>query len=231
MPPKDQLPALRLAKELKLRFPEPSDFISPEDANKTRQLIQNDAAFTPDGKPYIPWTALPHLLATDKPGANKFYNDLLGEDKMRDGTVRFVAAPALNKELSRRIQEPRDVYKHERLKDSEACVNALRDAPELERRRLLVESDLRRRVPRLKREMQKAGDITACQVTGEPLEPDAEVHHIERQADQPAKSLDPRNLLLTNKTPHREIHEAEAHSPEALANLAKKKGWPYPRNR
>jgi hypothetical protein len=129
------------------------------------------------------------------------------------------------------LQEPRDAYKHERLKDSEGCINALRDAPELEKRRLLAESAIRKALPKLKDEMLKRGNIDVCQVSGSPLEKDAEVHHIERQADQPSKSLDPSNLLLVNKEQHREIHDAEAHSPEELTALAKQRGWPYRMNR
>lgn len=227
MPPKSQLPILHSATELELRFPKPNAYITPEDSAKTRELIQGRAMFTPDGKPFIPSSALPHLLATDRPGANKFYNDLPDGDKMRNGTERLVAAPALNKELSRQIQEPRDVYKIERLKYSEACLIALRDAPELEKLRLLEESRIRKDVPKLKGQMLKEGSISACQASGEPLEPDAEVHHIERRADQPSMSLDPSNLLLVNKDPHREIHEAGAHSPGELTALAEKKGWPY----
>ncbi|QET02562.1 HNH endonuclease [Cupriavidus pauculus] len=227
--PKDQLPVVHSAETLDLKFPEAKDHITPEDASKTRTLITTGGVFTPDGKPYIPTSALAHLLATDKPGVNQLYNDLPNEDKMQDGHTRYIATPALNKEFSRRIQEPRDVYKIERLKDAEACVNAFRDNPELEKRRALVESHIRKTLPKLKQQMLKAENITACQVTGEPLQTDAQVHHIERQADQPSKSLDPDNLVLINKSPHQRIHDAEAHSHEALASLAGEENWPYRR--
>ncbi|OOG56384.1 hypothetical protein B0E48_09485 [Rhodanobacter sp. C03] len=168
-----------------------------------------------------------HLLATDNAGANQFYNDLSNEDKTQNGTTRYVATSALNKELSRRIQEPRDVYKLERLKDAELCVNTLRDDPKLEKLRALAESHIRKMQPKLKQQMLKAESITACQVSGEPLQPDAEVHHIVRQADQPDRSLDSTNHLLINKPPHREIHAAGTHSSEALVALAREKNWPY----
>ncbi|WP_139350226.1 hypothetical protein [Rhodanobacter sp. C03] len=172
-------------------------------------------------------SALRHLLATDNAGANQFYNDLSNEDKTQNGTTRYVATSALNKELSRRIQEPRDVYKLERLKDAELCVNTLRDDPKLEKLRALAESHIRKMQPKLKQQMLKAESITACQVSGEPLQPDAEVHHIVRQADQPDRSLDSTNHLLINKPPHREIHAAGTHSSEALVALAREKNWPY----
>lgn len=223
----DQLPVLHSAESLDLKFPEAKDHIAPEDSIKTRALIQAGGAYTPDGKAYIDKSALPHLLVTDNAGANRFYNDLSNEDKTQNGTTRYVATSAVNKELSRRIQEPRDVYKLERLKDAELCINTLRDASELEKLRALAELRIRKMQPKLKQQMLKAESITACQVSGEPLQPDAEVHHVVRQADQPDRSLDPTNHLLINKPVHRAIHAAGAHSPEALAALARERNWSY----
>lgn len=223
---KPQLPVLYSAENLDLRLPDAKDHITPEDASKTRALIETGGAFTQDGQAWLKTGTLPHILCTDKSGANQFYNDLSDNDKMQNGGTRYLTTSALNKELSRRIQEPRDVYKLERLKDAEVCLNAFRDNPELEKRRALAESKIRRELPKLKQQMLKAENITACQVSGEPLQPDAEVHHVERQADQPRKSLDPSNLRLVNKLPHQDIHAAGAHSREALAALAQQKNWP-----
>lgn len=228
--PENQLPVLHSAKNLDIKFPEANDHIVPEDASKVRALIKDNGAYTPDGMAYLATGAVPRILATDKAGANLFYNNLPNDDKMQNGNTRYVATSALNKELSRRIQEPRDVYQLERLKDAEACINALRDNPELEKRRALAESNIRKALPKLKQQMLKAETITACQVSGEPLLSDAEVHHIERQADQPCKSLDPKNRVLINPPVHRDIHDAGAHSPKALATLAQERNWPYKPN-
>ncbi|WP_233238846.1 hypothetical protein [Bordetella sp. LUAb4] len=227
MMPENHLPTLYAAADLNLQLPDAKDLITPEDASRTRELIREGGAYTPAGQALQATKGVAQYLGTDSAGAKKFYNDLPNEDKVQNGNVRYVTHSALNKEVSRRIQEPRDVYKLERLKDAEACLNAFRDHPELEKRRLLAESKIRRELPKLKQKMLKAENITNCQVSGEPLQPDAEVHHIERQADQPHKSLEPANLLLINKPPHREIHDAAAHSPDALASLALEKKWPY----
>ncbi|WP_146010041.1 hypothetical protein [Burkholderia sp. WAC0059] len=226
---KENLPVIHSAQELDIKFPEAKGYIPPKDAAKTQALIQSGCVFTGDGQTFVPTKGLSHLLATDQPGVNKFVNDLPNTDKTRRGEDRFVTTASLQKEVSRRIQEPRDVDKRERLKDTEACLIAFRDHPELDKRRAINELQNRKELPKLKQQILNARGITTCEVSGEPLQPNAAVHHIERQADQPNKSLDPDNLLLVNPGPHGKIHEAEAHSPEALDDLAKQEGWPYKR--
>lgn len=52
------------------------------------------------------------------------------------------------------------------------------------------------------------------------------MHHLERVADQPRKSVDPKNMVAVNNGPHQTIHQAEAHTPEAVNQLAEQLGWP-----
>ncbi|MDN8644349.1 hypothetical protein Q0S19_07735 [Stenotrophomonas indicatrix] len=228
MTDKDNLPVVHSAKDLNIIFPEKNKHISDGEASKNREIVKNNGAYTSDGRAYLDKVALPHLLATDQRGVNRIYNDLENADKLEVGAQNLVAVSAVNKVISERIQEPRDSLQKERLRDSEACVNAFRDAPELEKIREVEESRSRKEQPRLKEKKIRAESITACQLTGAPLDPDADAHHIERQADKPRKARDLRNIVVANKSPHREVHAEGAETPEELSALCLRKGWNDP---
>ncbi|WP_430229797.1 hypothetical protein [Nitrosomonas communis] len=222
------LPVVHSAENLTITFPKKNEHIDDKDAEKNRSLIKKDGAYTSDGRAYVDTVALPHLFATDKKGVNRFYNKLDNKDKLERGSRRLASVSSVNKEISERLQEPRDTLQRERLRDAEGCVNAMRDAPELEKIREVEESKNRREQPKLKAKKIKAENITACQLTRAPLEQDADAHHVERQADQPRKARDLSNIIVANKLPHREVHTAGAESPEELSALCDEKGWNDP---
>lgn len=211
------------ASNLTINFPEANQYISNEEANRKRIAISSQGAYTPDGKAFINKKSLPKVLATDKKGANRFVNDLENDDKMQNGNNILVSVPAVMKEISRRIQYPIDTIKREKLKDSEGCIAALRDSPELEKIKEVQESKIREELPRLKNRKIKAEGITCCQVTNKPLEPNAAFHHIRRRADRPDLALSLDNGILVNPSVHDEIHDQGAESPEELSDFCKKK--------
>lgn len=228
MSDKKNLPAVHSAKDITINFPDKNKHITDKEAEKSRNLIQNKGAYTNDGKAYVDKDTLPHLFATDKKGANRFYNNLEDEDKLELGKQSLASVSSVNKELSERIQEPRDTLQKERLRDSEKCINAFRDAPELEKIREVEESKNRREQSKLKAKKIKAENISACQLTGEPLEPDADAHHVTRRADKPRKARDLDNIVVVNKQPHGEIHTSGAETPEKFSQLCREKGWSDP---
>ena len=216
------------ASDLTLKFPEANQHITSKEAKKTRKAVSTGGAYTPDGKAYVNKKALPQVLATDKKGVNRFVNDLENEDKMKNGSEVFVSAPSVMKEISERIEWPIDTIQKEKLRDSEGCVQALRDAPELDKIREIKESNIRKELPGLKAKKIKAENITACQVSSKSLQPNSHAHHIVRKADDPWKALDLNNIAVVNPVPHDEIHAAGAESPEELSKLCKEKGWNDP---
>lgn len=228
MSEKKNLPVVHSAKDVTINFPEKNKHISEKEAERNRVLVKANGAYTGDGRAYICKDALPHLLVTDKKGANRFYNNLDEEDKLELGKKCLASISSLNKEISERIQEPRDTLQKERLRDSESCINAFRDAPELEKIREVEESKNRKEQANLKAKKIKAENITACQLTGKPLDADADAHHIERQADKPRKARDLNNVIVANKLPHREVHDAGAETSEELSALCAVKGWNDP---
>jgi hypothetical protein len=224
-PPKSNNSALvpLSVENLDVKFPKAPEILRPKDAERTRNAISKHAAITSDAKVFYERDGIAAILATDAAGANKFVAERGEDEIIEDGKKVYVRLPSINQELSRRIQEPRDAYQLDRLRDAEQCLNAVRDAPELENRRLKLEARNRKEMPGVKRQVLKNSDT--C-ISGESLQSNAEVHHVNRVADSPDLSLDPNNLKPVNPKIHDQIHAAEAHTPEALAKLAEQRGWP-----
>lgn len=219
----DSLPVILPASDLNLNFPKPSDLVDPKAADRIQKAISKYGGFTPDGETLMDRRAIKTLLSTDQAGANKVVTELPESAKIEDGKRVLIRTAPLNQELSRRIQEPRDAQVHQALKYSEACMNSMRDNPELEVRRHVLESKNEKEMAQAKADV--LAQSTHC-ISGQPLGPDAQVHHVERVADQPRKSADPANLKAVNPGPHKEIHAAAAHSQAELDKLAQEKGWP-----
>ncbi|WP_158301329.1 hypothetical protein [Janthinobacterium sp. BJB426] len=222
------LPALRPATTLSINFPPKNEHITDSEADKTRKLVKDNGEYTNEGKAYINKKALPHLLGTDTPGVNRIYNDLENDEKIELGDKKLVSIPAVHKIMSERIQEPRDTLQKERIRDAEACLTALRDAPELDKYREAEESRNRNEQSLLKGKKIAAENITACQLTGEPLASNAHAHHIERRADKPRMSRDLDNVIVINPEAHEEVHRNRAESPQELQDLCKTKEWNNP---
>lgn len=224
-PPKNDTNALVAlsAESLDVILPEPPLILRPKDAARTRNAIMKHGAVTHDAKMVYERDALPVLLGTDSAGANQVVAELAKDEYFRDGNKLFIYQPPINKELSRRIQEPRDAYQLDRLRDAERCINAVRDAPELENRRLKLEARNRKEMPKVKQGVLK--NARSC-ISGEPLSKDAEVHHVERVADRPDLAVEPSNMRPVNPPIHKLIHAEHAHTPEALDELGKREGWP-----
>jgi len=219
---KVNLPVIQPASALSgLKLPEPPGEIDPKIAKKIHDAVVSDGAFTDGGETLVNAKAIPTLLRTDRPGANLFIANLPDDQTVVYGEKSYVKTPPLNAELSRRIQEPRDAVQLEELKHSEDCLNTMRDAPELEKGRLLLESRNRKEMPKAKRKVRNQSPY--C-FSGEALGKDAHVHHIERAADQPRKIADPANMVAVTPEVHKKIHETEAHTPDALNKLAEDNG-------
>lgn len=206
-----------------VKLPNPPPLLRQKHADRTRSAIMKHGATTPDGKVVYERDALPALFGTDSAWAAQFVAELGNEEYFRDGNKLYIHQPPINKEYSRRIQEPRNAYELERLKDGERCVNAARDAPQLQNIRVTLEARTALEMPQVKKEVLK--NASTC-ISGAPLTKDAEVHHRERVADKPDLALERSNLSPVNPPIHKLIHAERAHTPKKLEALAKREGWP-----
>lgn len=219
----DNLPIILPASFLNIDFPKPNEQMHQKDVEKIQNTIIKHGAYTIDGETLIDRKAIPVLLNTDQAGANKVVAETPDKEKIEDGDKILVRSSHLNKVISDRIQEPRDPYQHEILKYAEKSLNSFRDNPSLQNSRHVLEARNERDMPAVKRKV--LAEAETC-ISGDPLEPNAEVHHKDRVADAPRRSIDPNNLVATNRETHREIHRAEAHGEDALEKMAEERGWP-----
>ena len=210
---------LHSTEKLDIKFPEPYD-IDKKRSLKSQDLIKKTSIYNESGKTFINKNSISHLLGTDKKGVNKIYNNADNEDKIENGNNKYLSTSATKKEISKRIEEPRDTLEREHLKDTEKNLIALRDFPDLEKLREIKESKIRKELPKVKEKKRKLEKEDY--VTGELLTK-PEVHHIERVADNPNKALDEDNLVVVNQDTHKEIHKEGAESKEKLEEF--KKNW------
>ncbi len=197
--------------KLKVNSSKPRKEIEKE-GNKAKKSLIDNGIYTPDGKVYIAKKSMPSLLATDSKGANIVYTNLENKDKLVDGNNKYISLPAMQKEISIRIQQPRDTIQKERLKYSEELMKSVRDAEELEKIRELEESRIRRELPLKKKEKLKKetiDDITKEKLT-KPV-----IHHKTRVSDDPSKALDEDNLAALNDDTHVDVHRNNAETPES----------------
>lgn len=112
------------SQDLTISFPENNKHISEKEAERSRSFVENNGAYPSDCRGYINKNALPHLMAINRKGANRFFNNLEDEGNLESNNQNLTSISSINKEISERIQEPRDTLQKERLRDSEVCVNA-----------------------------------------------------------------------------------------------------------
>ena len=115
----NNIPMIHSADELTINFSKPIEEINKE-GEKSRELIKSNGAYTPDGRVWVNKKTLPHLLATDSKATRRIYNDLENNDKLENGKKQYASVEAVHKEVSKRIQEPRDRQNIRRYHQEEA---------------------------------------------------------------------------------------------------------------
>ena len=216
--------------ELKISFPAiPSALVPEKKGTKIQDAITKHGMCFSDGSTFVDKRAIPTLCQTNASGTGMILNDI-SEDEKRDlpGGHQAVAVPALEKIISERIEEPRTTTEREILKYSAECLDALRDAPVAESIRSERKEEIDKGLSSLKAKKMRSENITADQLTGEPLAKNAAFHHIERKVDKPRRALDISNGIIVNPTTHDIIHSHKAESADELRKLCKEEGWYIP---
>lgn len=217
----EKLPALRPITELDIKLPEKPEALTDKEGDKIQKSIIANSAVTTGAELVFNQVGIPALIGTDRAGSNEIVANLSPEDKIEDGKATYVKYSALNKEISVRIQEPRDSLQRAHLRYSEECLNAVRDNPQLDVNREQLKSRLEKDMPKAKAEVLNQAET--C-ISNAPLKK-TEVHHKNRVADKPREAADKDNLVAVNQDVHQKIHAEGANSKESLTALAKKEGW------
>ena len=213
----------------KIKFPSRDKKLDEESSSKIEKTILENTIIINCVDCYIEKDSLTVVLATDKKGVNRFYNNLETEQKIENGDNKFVSYPAVNEKLSEKIMTQPDFDKLFKLRHAEKCLNTIRDNDELVIARGRQKEIDHKEIRGLKDKKIKDQNITCCQLTGEPLQKNAAAHHIERQADSPRKAKDLNNVIVVNPKPHEIIHNKGAESKIELEDLCKKEKWNIPK--
>lgn len=189
-----------------LVFPSAPDTVSKTVEKRTQTAVASHAVRTSEGKTAINSKGLKQILHTDAAGVKHFYSDLDDEDKFKMGNQHYVRTPALRKELDERIEKPYNAKKHAQLRYSSDCLGKVRDDQQAERSRAVGEINIRQGLKTGKAQKIKQDNLTHCALSGQPLQPDAHLHHHIRQADDPDQALNPNNVQVVNADAHATHH-------------------------
>ncbi|MEZ7205336.1 hypothetical protein [Pseudoalteromonas sp. DY56-GL79] len=192
---------------LPTNFPLIPSEIDQEKAQKKRSTIQKSSGQTADGKTLIGVEGVKAVLATDDTGTRIVVSDMDDDDKVIENGKTYVKTPAVIKVLNERIEQPRDALKIAELKDSIGCLEAVRDNSSSVQKRAIQEVKNRQGQKKLKIDAKL--QTTTCALSGQPLDADAEMDHVIRQAEEPEKSLCIDNVRMVNKSEHRKRHREE----------------------
>jgi hypothetical protein len=204
---------------LSVKYPAKPETLNDKEHDDIIKNLDKNVCITPKSEVAVKKQGIPKILLTDKKGANKFINDLPNDQKIENGNDTYVAIPSVQKEISKRIQEPRDPLVKEKLKDTEKSLLAIRDAPELERARNADHQRIENELPKLRDRKIRTENIVADDITGEPLKPNAVAHHIERKADAPNEARNLDNVAILNLETHIEGHQNNFEGKKSYENF------------
>lgn len=225
----DTLPDIIKAKDLELKFPK-NKFLEKKETDRIENGILKGGIATGDGKCFIRLAQLPKVLISDKSAAARVYNNADEKYKLENFEEKLLEIPEIQKDLTRRLEEPRSALEREKLNHSENCLKVFRENETLNKNRLIESDRIAKGRLTIGTEKIKNEKIEECQLSGEKFNGNAEAHHIERVADEPNKALDTKNLIVTTDKIHKEIHKENAETPEELKKFIDEKGYSTPKN-
>lgn len=226
---KDNLPDIIKAEELELKFPK-NKYLEKKETDRIENAILKGGVATGDGKCFVKLTHLSKTIVSDKAAAARVYNNADEKYKLEDSKEKFLEIPEIQKELTRRLEEPRPALEREKLIHSEECLKTFRENEFLNKNRLIESDRIVKGRLTIGAEKIKNEKIEECQLSGEKFNGNAEAHHIERVADEPNKALDTENLIVTTDKIHKEIHKENAETPEELKKFIDDRGYSTPKN-
>lgn len=226
---KDNLPDIIKAEELELEFPK-NKYLEKKETDRIESAILKSGIATKDGNCFIGLDQLPKLIASDKAAAARTYNNADEKYKLEDSKEKFLGLPEIQKEITKRLQEPRSALEREKLNHSEECLKTFRENEALNKKRVIESDRIAKGRLTIGSEKIKKEKIEECQLSGGKFNGDAEAHHIERVADEPNKALDPDNLIVVKQQIHKDIHKKNAETPEELKKFIDDREYNTPEN-
>lgn len=198
---------IREASTYEIKFPD-NEYLSKSQMKRIQGAVKKGGVSI-GNETYISDEELPKLLSTDRKGVTNIMMDAPPEDLRTIGDTEYMSTPQLQKEISKKRQQPRSLTEQEKLGYAMECVDAFSNNPELNKRRAIEAEGIAKERVSLGKKIIKERQSTISELSGRPLENEAEVHHKDRVADKPERALDRTNLTVIRCDEHQEYHSSD----------------------
>ncbi len=200
---------IRKASSYDIKYPE-SQYLDVKKQKKIQKAV-NDGGISIGVNTYISESELPKLLSTDRKGVTNIMMEIKSpeEDLRMIGNTEYMSTPQLQKEISKRRQQMRSITEQEELRYSQECIDAFLSNEELSKKRAIEADKIKKNRSRIGTDTIKARRSTVSELSGRPLNGNAEVHHKDRIADKPERAFDSSNLTVMTKDEHAQYHKSK----------------------
>lgn len=206
------LPSVRRASELDVSFPDIPKTLTQREGRKIQKAII-DGGVEYGQKTYLSEGAVQDLLGTDVKGTQIVFNNAPEDDIKSYGGTEFLYSPEVQKEIAKRIEQPRKALERERLRYSSDCVEALSECPQLEKERTIQSDRIGLGRKGMTQKALNERKPECSELTGEPFD-DTPMgrpvgHHKDRVAEHPEKALDTDNIAVIRTGEHVDFHNSD----------------------
>ena len=114
---KENLPNIIKAEDLELEFPK-NEYLEKKETDRVENAILKGGVATGDGKCFVGLSQLSKVIVSDKAAAARVYNNADEKYKLENSKEKFLEIPEIQKEIARRLEEPRPALEREKLNHS-----------------------------------------------------------------------------------------------------------------
>lgn len=198
--------SIRNASEFKIEYPDNHNLEEIE-KNKIQDAIDK-GGIAVGQKTFISEKSIPILLNTDIKGAQIVLNNVPIEEIKQYGEEDYLSSSQLKKEITDRSEQPRSTLEREILKYSEECIEAFSKNSTLEKERSIQADRIKKDRLSIGKKTIKKRNAHVSEMSGKPLNGEAEVHHKNRVADKPEEFSNPENLVILTRDEHKKFHQS-----------------------
>lgn len=199
--------SIRKAKEFDIKFPNNQN-LKDNEKKQIQKAIMN-GAIAIGTKTFVDSDKVPKLLSTDKKGVQIILNNAPKEDVKQYGNSDYLSTPHIQKEIAERREQPRSELEREKLNYASRCLDAFSGNPQLNKERNIGSDRIVKGRSQIAAKVIKERGATVSEISGEPLNGDARVHHKNRVADKPEETFDDNNLTVIKDQEHTEYHSSD----------------------
>lgn len=195
---------VRMANQFYIEYPD-SKFLDEKEKKQIQTAITNGGIVI-GTKTYINSNNIPKLLSTDSAAVQIILTNAPKDDVKQYGDTEYLSTPETQKEIAKRKEQPHTTLHREKLDYASKCLDAFSGNSELTKERNIQNNRITQKRASLGRKIINDRKSTVSELSGEPLNGNGEVHHINRVAEKPEEALEDNNLMVLTQDEHIEFH-------------------------